>query len=234
MPVSTVFTRAPWAVAAATLAGGVAMLLYPGGTPRDPSTPGYTLTRNFLSDLGMTVAYDGQPNRIGSALFIASIGLLVVGIGGALVGFVRLYATAPRARAFALLAGALGLLDCVAFIGVALAPENSALPLHNAFTLAAFRILPVVALLLTLAAYATPGMAHGVVSWWAALTGVLAAYVVVLQGGPWTATMSGFVAQVIAQKAVAIIIMLVVLRQCTVAIPITDQSQRDPQPAFPT
>ena len=58
---SSVFARAQWSVAAATLAAGIAMLLYPGGTARDRDTVAYSVTRNFLRDLGMTVAWDGRP-----------------------------------------------------------------------------------------------------------------------------------------------------------------------------
>ena len=59
---------------------------------------------------------------------------------------------------FAYAAAIAGALDCACFVGVALTPENRAMPLHVAFTLAAFRILPVVALLVALAAWATPAM----------------------------------------------------------------------------
>lgn len=210
---NSVFTRAQWATAASTFAGLVAMLLYPGGTARDSRTVGYTITGNFLSDLGMTVAYDGRPNRIGAILFMASIGLLVVGIGGALAGFVRLYSSSPRGRPFAWAAAAAGVLDCLCFVGVALTPENRAMSAHVAFTLAAFRILPAVALLITLAAHATFGTPARTVRIWAALTAVLAAYVVMLQGGAWTASTNGFVAQVIAQKVVAVLMVSAVLWQ---------------------
>ena len=214
---SSAFARAKWTAAAATLAGLTAMLLYPGGTARNHATIGYELTGNFLSDLGMTVAYDGQPNGIGAALFVASIGLLVVGIGGALIGFVRLYASTTRGRRFAYAAAVAGVLDCACFIGVALTPENRAMALHVAFTLAAFRILPVAALLITLAAHATATTPPRIVRAWAALTAVLIAYVVMLQGGAWTATAAGFVAQVIAQKIVAIVMVSVVVWQSHVA-----------------
>ena len=37
----------------------IAMLSYPGGTFLDDATTGYSFTRNFLSDLGRTLSYDG-------------------------------------------------------------------------------------------------------------------------------------------------------------------------------
>ena len=42
------------------------------------------LSQNFLSDRGMTVAYDGQPNRFGACLFVASLLLPVVRFGSCL------------------------------------------------------------------------------------------------------------------------------------------------------
>ena len=190
------------------------MLLYPGGTALDHATVGYRVAGNFLSDLGMTVAYDGQPNHTAAALFVASIVLLVVGMGGALVGFVRLYAANQAARRLAWGAAALGLLDCLCFLGVALATEDRAMSLHVAFTLAGFRILPLVVVLLAFAARATEMTAPSVVRGWALLAAVLIAYVVMLQGGAWTATDAGFTAQVIAQKVVAIVMVSVVSWQC--------------------
>ena len=200
--------------AIAAIATCVAMLLYPGGTALDHSTVGYRITGNFLSDLGMTVAYDGQPNHTGAALFVASIVLLIAGMGGALVGFVRLYAADHSARRFSWGAAALGLLDCLCFLGVALATEDRAMSAHVAFTLAGFRILPLVVVLLMLAARATGRTAQSVVRAWALLAAVLIAYVVLLQGGAWTGTAAGFAAQVIAQKVVAIVMVSVVSWQC--------------------
>lgn len=214
---SAAFARAQWTAAAAAVASITAMFLYPGGTARDHATAGYSITNNFLSDLGMTVSWNGQRNHIGAALFVTSMALLVAGMGGALAGFVRLYALTPTGRRFAYAAAVAGAVDCACFAGVALTPENRAMSLHVGFTLAAFRILPFVALLLTLAARATPAMPQRAWCAWAALTAVLVTYVVMLQGGAWTATEEGFVAQVIAPEVVAIITASVVVWQSHVA-----------------
>ncbi len=110
-----------------------------------------------------------------------------------------------------------GLIDCLCFLGVALAPEDRAMFLHVAFTLAAFRIIPFVVLLFSLAASAVPGTPRAVVRAWIFLAVVLFAYVGMLQGGAWTVTPAGFAAQVIAQKVVAIIMTAVVVWQSRVA-----------------
>jgi len=68
----TIFTLARWASIASVALAGIAMLLYPGGTLHDPSTTGYSFFQNFLSDLGGTVAWGGQPNYLSAFLFVTS------------------------------------------------------------------------------------------------------------------------------------------------------------------
>ena len=85
---SNVFVRGVWSIGVAAGLAVVSMGAYPGGTTHDHSTPGYSFFHNFLSDLGMTVAYDGRSNRLGAALFVASRGR-AVGLGVAVIAFIR-------------------------------------------------------------------------------------------------------------------------------------------------
>src|SRR5262252_9348012 len=103
-----VFARARWAALIATILAIAAAFRYPGGTYNDHSTRGYSFFENFLSDLGMTVAHNGEANRLGGILFVIALLLLVIGLGGSLVGFVRLHSTAPKSRPFARFAGLIG------------------------------------------------------------------------------------------------------------------------------
>ena len=54
----------------------LAMMYYPGGTPWDSKTTGYTFWHNALSDLGRTIAYNEQENPIASPLFNSALFLL--------------------------------------------------------------------------------------------------------------------------------------------------------------
>ena len=85
-------SRQRLAVGLAALAAAMcvtAMLLYPGGTPLDRAASGYSLTQNFLSDLGMTTSYGGGSNRGGATLFVFSILALVADSVVSLRPFVR-------------------------------------------------------------------------------------------------------------------------------------------------
>lgn len=206
-------THGRWAAGVAGVLAVVAMLRYPGGTFRDHSSRGYSLSHNFLSDLGMTVAHNGQPNGLGTVLFVVSLTTLVIAMGGCLIALVRLYSRVPESRTLALAAGAVALVVCASFIGVAVTPEDRMLSLHITLTRLAFRAFPLVALLMALASRADPAVPRRVTIGWAALTVVLAAYVVMLDFGPSTRTPSGLVAQVVAQKIVTVAAVLGIVFQ---------------------
>ena len=110
------------------------MLAYPGGTYRDRSTSGYQFFHNFFSDLGATVTFSGQPNPIGAALFVVSLVVLVVGMGGILAGLARVYSRSPRALPLIQFAVVAGVFVCACFIGVAATPENRFRSTHVMFT----------------------------------------------------------------------------------------------------
>jgi hypothetical protein len=203
-----VFKRVRWAAAVATVLTIVAGIRYPGGTFQDHSTRGYLFFENFLSDLGMTVAHNGEANRFGAILFIVGLLVLVVGLGGSLVGFVRLHSAAKESRTFARLAGLVGLVVCVCFAGVAFTPENRFLGLHIFFTRAAWRLFVLVPLFLFVASVRSDDVPPGIRSAWLFLTIMLAGYVWVLDFGPRVSAPGGLVTQATAQKIIAITAVL--------------------------
>ena len=211
------FTHGRWAAGIAGLLAAIAMLRYPGGTFRDHSTRGYSLSHNFLSDLGATVAHNGQPNGTGTILFIASLTILVLGMGGCLVGLIRLYSRNAATRPWVLAAGAVAAVVCASFIGVALTPEDRMLSLHIQLTKLAFRAFPIVTLLMALASRADRESPTRVTIAWGVLTVILAAYVAILDWGPSTRTPTGLVVQVVAQKLVTISAVLLIIFQTYVA-----------------
>ena len=177
----------------------------------DPASPGYSLSRNFLSDLGMTVAYDGLPNRLGAGLFVVSLLVLVVGLGHAVTVIARHLSGHPASRRWARSAAVSGLLACVAFAGVAVTPENRAMAVHLAFTQWAFRIMPIAAAFLAVASFREPRVRAGVGRVWLVLAGLLASYAAILTWGPSVATAGGLVLQVVAQKIATVVVIAALL-----------------------
>jgi len=206
-PRRSVFVLARWSIVVATIMAIGAAVLYPGGTLHDPTRQRYSLVENFLSDLGMTVAYNGRTNRSGAILFVLALCVVVLGLGRALLEFVRLYSRSATARPYALAASIVGLLVSASFIGVAVTPENRVLGLHVQFTFFAFRVFPLLTVLLAVASFKSHALPRSFGVTWAALTVVLAVYATVLTWGPTVATPAGLVTQVIAQKMVAITAM---------------------------
>ena len=53
----------------------ISMYFYPGGNIHDDSQIGYSLTHNFLSDLGAYNAHNGEQNFLSSVFFAFSLGI---------------------------------------------------------------------------------------------------------------------------------------------------------------
>ncbi|HEX6464585.1 MAG TPA: hypothetical protein VFZ98_09040 [Vicinamibacterales bacterium] len=201
-----------WPALAIGAAFGVAaMLVYPGGTPLDAATVGYSLSRNFLSDLGTTVAFNGRSNQPGALLFVLSLGTLILGFSAFLLRTARLLS--GPARPWGRAAVAIGSLVMAAFLAVALTPENRFWTAHVFFTCWAFRIFPVVPALLAVATLKDRRFPRHVGMMWVLLACVVAVYVGVLEMGPEPDTPHGLTIQVLAQKLVTVVAVLFVAYQ---------------------
>ncbi len=213
MATGTNFRWARRAMYAAFVLALAAMLLYPGGTLRDPTTTGYSFSRNFISDLANTVSFGGQPNGRSAALAVASAATVLAAILLATIGFVRLYSAERAARRLARAAGVGGAVACLAVVGVALAPGNRSLALHVLFGQTASGAIGLSALLLALASLRDGRFTKGVPAAWLALAIVVAALFLVRWGGPGITTDEGLVFHVVKQKIVAVVILLIFIYQ---------------------
>ena len=212
MPSVSIARRAQIAVAVACVLAIGAMLRYPGGTALDVTTRGYSLSRNFLSDLGMTVAYNHEANRLGAALFVASLLLLVIGLGtaGATIG--RFLAMDAASRPWARLAGIALVAACGAFVGVAVTPENRLMSLHVSFTNWAWRTVPAIGVFLGLASRIGGRVRSRAAFTWFGAALLLAGYAVSLNWGPSVVQQpGGLMVLVIAQKAAAVVLIAALL-----------------------
>ncbi len=161
----------------------------------------------------MTVAYGGKTNTLSALLFTVALTMVVLGLGATLVGFVRLHSRAPMPRSLACAAGVAGLVVCAALIGVALTPENRALSLHIQLVGLAFRVFPIVPLLLATASLRDESVPRRFAFVWATFALVLLGYLCLIGWGPPIETPTGLVVQVIAQKVVAVTAVAIVVYQ---------------------
>ncbi|MBZ5497688.1 MAG: hypothetical protein LAP85_14900 [Acidobacteriia bacterium] len=200
MRTPTVFSLGRWTIFASMVLGGLAMLLYPGGTRRDPSTIGYRFFQNFLSDLGNTVAFSGQSNRVSSILALTVCALMVPTVLACILAFVRLYSLSRSRRRIAIAAAVLTAISCVGMMGVAMSPGNLALTRHVRFSLLTLAPWPVASLLFAVVTVRDDRFRWGVPAAWLALTFVSAGLLSVRLWGPSITTDIGLTMAVTAQK----------------------------------
>jgi hypothetical protein len=200
MRTPTVFSVARWTILASMVLGGLAMLLYPGGTRRDPSTIGYRFFQNFLSDLGNTVSFSGQSNRVSSTLGLTVCTLLVPTVLACVLAFVRLYSSSRSRRKIAIAAAMLTTISCVGMTGVAMSPGNLALTRHVRFSLLTMAPWPVASLLFAFVTVRDDRFRWGVPAAWLVLTFISAGLLSMRLWGPSITTDIGLTMAVTAQK----------------------------------
>jgi Na+/proline symporter len=119
----------------------------------------------------------------------------------------------------------LGGIVALSFLGVAVTPENRVLDLHVRLTFFAFRVFPLVPLLLAIASWRDAQIPKRFAMGWITLTLVLAAYVVMLGWGPDLTTVEGLTTQVVSQKLVTILAVSILFVQSLEAERIAKRTQ---------
>jgi hypothetical protein len=126
--------RIAGAMAIGSIGFGVAsLLLYPGGTYLDRSARGYSFFHNLLSDAGMTVAFSGQPNPVGSMFATFASVLAAAAVIGCAAGLVGVYCSSRAQRRASRTAAALLVMSCVGWVGAVFSPPNRSPLLHMHF-----------------------------------------------------------------------------------------------------
>jgi hypothetical membrane protein len=185
MATSTVFKLTRLALIIAVGLTSIAMLLYPGGTGLDPTTRGYSFFHNSLSDLGSTVAWNGQRNPGAMFQLAASLILVLAGVG-CFVGLIRVYASSRVASWLARAAGVVVLLAGAGLVGAALTPQDRYAALHARCSLLAIGSFPLATALLAAATARNGRLRRRVPIAWLALTFVVVAWALVMPTGPTT------------------------------------------------
>jgi hypothetical protein len=215
------FTVGRWASFGALALLAAAMLVYPGGTLRDPSTRGYLIFQNFLSDLSNTVTFGGQSNSRSLHLAVAGAWLLALAFAGCTLGFVRLYSSSPARRRLAQAAGAAAVVGCAAVVAVSLSPGNRSLAFHVGFSRVAYFACEAAALLFAAATLRDERFSRGVPAGWLAIALVQTSLLAVARWSPEISTNSGLTIRVTAQKVVALVVLGLCIYQCREADRVT-------------
>ena len=176
----------------------LAMLFYAGGNMANPDAPGYQFFSNFFSDLGLTIAYNGEANTASFLLF--SIALSLAGLS-LIVFFILMPGFFKRdaaALTLSRLGSFCGLIAGVCFIGVAFTPANLLLSAHVNFVFGAFGSYFVAVLFYVAAMFKVPVFARAYQIVLLVFAFILGGYIWLLFNGPENLTI-----QVTGQKIIA-------------------------------
>ena len=122
------------------LASIIAAYFYAGGNIHNPSQVGYSVTHNFLSDLGGFKSHSGKVNILSALLFnISMIMFILVGVSFLFVP--RLFKENKTNYFLSILGSIFFFLGTVFFAGVGFTPYDLYLDIHVFFAINAFRFL---------------------------------------------------------------------------------------------
>ena len=117
-----------------------AVYFYPGGNIHDPTQLGYSITHNFLSDLGGYQSHSGAVN-FPSAFFFNLSMFMFVGVGVAFLFVPRLFSGDRLTYLLAMVGSGFFLVGTAFFAGVGLTPHDLYREAHIFLAVNAFRFL---------------------------------------------------------------------------------------------
>lgn len=194
----------------------VAAFLYPGGTIDDKEITSFSIKYNFLSDMGRTVAINGENNFFSSSLFL--LGLTCAG-AVILLFFVqvwRLFSDTKTSKTLAIIGTSSGVLGCLCMVGVAFTPVDLFTAPHIAFANWLFRFFFLAALLYTFAILLNKELPNRLAIGYLIFSISIISYILINELGPSPSESRSILAiKVIAQKAILVIFVLAIYFQST-------------------
>ena len=118
----------------------VSIYFYPGGNIHDPLQIGYSISHNFLSDLGGYKSHSGLPNLISFLIFNFSMVLFIL-IGISFLFIPKLFRDDILSFTISIIGSAFLFFGTFFFAGVGFTPYDLYLNEHVFFALNAFRLL---------------------------------------------------------------------------------------------
>lgn len=204
-----------------------AMLIYPGGTVENPEATRYIFFKNFFSDLGRTIAPDGQTNMLVAALFFLALSFAGVGLILFFVTMPGLIRRPVIAKVLSILGSAAGVVAGFSFIGVAFTPTDLYSAAHGDFVQMAFLSFLIAVGFYIPAIFLDKSYPNQYGFVFIAFAAILGVYVWLLFNGPNLVAVKGLVFQVTAQKVVVYSAIICVLIQAYGAEKVLAKNQRE-------
>ncbi|MHA1673418.1 MAG: hypothetical protein ACTSYI_07305 [Promethearchaeota archaeon] len=114
---------------------GIGMILYPGGSQVDPNSVGYTFFENSLSDIGRTIALNGEPNLAAMICFFIGTTAFALSLFTFACTFGNMDSTTKAGKRFGHVANGFGILASVSTLVYTYAPTDS---MHAAHMVAVY------------------------------------------------------------------------------------------------
>jgi hypothetical protein len=163
----------------------LSMYFYPGSTHSDKTTLTYSLTHNFLSDLGLTIVYSGNQNFISSTLFAFATTSVCVGLMAYFLVMPSIVSRGQFSFRLAQVGSMAGILCGLAFMGVGFTPHNYYPDAHMFVVKVGFQLFLVVMLLHSLAIMKNEvGLNKKLVWIYVIFMAILCYYIYLLNWGP--------------------------------------------------
>ena len=186
------------------------IFFYSGGTLHNPSSIGYSFTRNFFSDLGIL----SEENIISVVLF--ALGLLLVGLNFILYfyNFMKLFNADSQYSKIAKAGSIFGIIGAISFIIIGFTPHNYVHDSHVAAVNWAFRSFFIASMLLFYSMYKDIRFESKYAIGYLIFSLLIFAYIIVLEFGP-SPRENDFtlIFNVIAQKIIVLVFILSVFYQ---------------------
>jgi hypothetical membrane protein len=202
----------------------IAIFCYPGGTYINHSTLGYSITQNFLSDLGRTISFSGEINFLSSQLFNMSL----IMAGTIFIFFyvnLRKIFKSNNQKTVAFIGSIFGILGGFSLIGVGLTPSNLYLDLHIIFATWLFRFFLISSISYSFIIFIDKIFPNKYAGGYLFFTLSILLYILISELGPNPKTdLFSLSIQVISQKLILIIFLFAVYLQ-TIGIQILQSNE---------
>jgi hypothetical protein len=116
----------------------LAMLFYPGGTPTNPDTQGYSFWENWLSDLGLIKSHSGENNIVSMIFFTIALTIWGLSLIPFFLALRTLFTEKQIEKILSTIGSFLGIIAAIGLIGIAYTPADILGLLHIIFVYIAY------------------------------------------------------------------------------------------------